>query len=170
MRKRNIVILITMILVLILGTSTFIEAYGGMHKMMGYGRSGRGMMGFRQFHLQQSQVNPLQLSEEQSKLYAELRENYLQERYEIEKELQSNYFELKEAVYSGITDDNLKSMQNKIDKLGQSLISLRIDFWQKTKEIMTPEQLEKLKQNIEEVPEGPGKFGSGICPFYPQNY
>jgi Spy/CpxP family protein refolding chaperone len=171
MKKSSIITLVAVIVILILGISTFVEAHGGRPGMMGYGRNGAG---FRQSGYQRYQANPLDLSEDQSQVLNEIREKFFQERNQVESELHDLYTELRETVYSDTTEEQLATIKNEVIVLQERLLNLQIEYWQNVKNLLTPDQLDKIKQLEQNTGFRGGRMLGrrpvSACPFYPSGF
>ncbi len=95
----------------------------------------------------QSEVEVLDLDEEQAEKVAELKEKHFAQKDQFVEKLQSTQRELREEVLKNESQEKITALETEVEKLRAQIDQARTDYLKEIKEVLTEEQLQKIAEN-----------------------
>ncbi len=95
----------------------------------------------------QSEVEVLDLDEEQAEKVAELKEEHFAQRDQFVEKLQSTQRELREEVLKNESQEKITALETEVEKLRAQIDQARTDYLKEIKGVLTEEQLQKMAEN-----------------------
>ncbi len=122
------------------------------HRFLGDKRMGRG------FRMQKF-LDQLDLTSEQSEQIAAIQDKFLSDNESLYQEMKANHQQMRSLFSNDATPEQLRQQHQAIQNLRQQLGNNRFETMLQIREILTPEQRDRLAELIEQNPHRRGQWG-----------
>jgi len=95
----------------------------------------------------QSDIDVLDLDEEQAEKVAELKEEHFAERDQLVEKLQTTQKELREEILKNEAEEKINALETEVEKLRAQITQARTDYLNEVKGLLTEEQVQKMVEN-----------------------